>query len=181
MTTPQYEVYPYQWMGLLWIYYDTGTRWIWAHDGGGSGISTVYAFCPEESSAVIVLTNGESFWSGTYVIMNALFDYVQEYGVEEFEPSEPVATVLQISPNPFRDRVNITFNIEHGAKSIELKIYDATGRLVKSFRPTPDALRSTQISWDGTDQANRQLPSGVYFVKFQAGGYTETKKLLLIK
>jgi hypothetical protein len=110
-----------------------------------------------------------------------LQDSVEWVGIEEYESAKPMSVFLQISPNPFSRLTNISFGNVNEAKSVELKVYDATGRVVKSFRPTPNVLRSTQISWDGTDQANRQLPSGVYFVKFQAGGYTETKKLLLIK
>ncbi|UCG31493.1 MAG: T9SS type A sorting domain-containing protein [candidate division WOR-3 bacterium] len=35
--------------------------------------------------------------------------------------------------------------------------------------------------WNGTDDTNRKLPSGVYFLKFTAGDYTATQKLLLIR
>jgi flagellar hook assembly protein FlgD len=64
---------------------------------------------------------------------------------------------------------------------VSMKIYDATGMVVKDFRPTPYSLRPTQMSWDGTDQAHRQLPGGVYFLIFTIGDYAETKKLLLIR
>jgi hypothetical protein len=113
---------------------------------------------------------------------NELFEGIP--GVEEHETLRPITTMLKVNPNPFTHETRIRYIIQDPGYTITdmvLKIFDATGRLVKSFRPTPNALRSTQISWDGTDQANRQLPSGVYFVKFQAGDYTETKKLLLIK
>ncbi|MCK4673170.1 right-handed parallel beta-helix repeat-containing protein, partial [candidate division WOR-3 bacterium] len=102
------------------------------------------------------------------------------WGIEEHEPSQSITTFLQISPNPFSDRVNIKFNMEHSAEVIELKIYDATGRLVRQWGHTTMRL-SDHISWDGTDHANRKLPSGVYFLKFQAGDYTATEKLLMIR
>ena len=35
--------------------------------------------------------------------------------------------------------------------------------------------------WDSADQANRQLGSGIYFVILQAGEYTTTKKILLVR
>jgi len=58
-----------------------------------------------------------------------------------------------------------------------LRIYDATGRLVKEFRH----LLNEQIFWNGTDDLNRKLPSGVYFLKFEAGEHSATEKLLLIR
>jgi CubicO group peptidase (beta-lactamase class C family) len=179
ITTPQYEWATNYWIGLIWHYALLFGRWIWAHNGAGDGIDTFMAFCPTESSAVIALTNCENYGC-SWTIAEALFDYAQEYGVAEFEPSKPIFTVLQISPNPFRDRVNIRWQITDNCKDVDLKIYDATGCLVKSFRITPDALRST-LYWDGRDGQNRMLGSGVYFVKLQAGNYKETKKLLLIK
>ncbi|UCG93260.1 MAG: hypothetical protein JSV97_06070, partial [candidate division WOR-3 bacterium] len=56
-----------------------------------------------------------------------------------------------------------------------------------SLRPTTYALlprtytlRNT-VSWDGVDDADRKLPSGVYFLKSTAGDYQQTEKLLLIR
>jgi parallel beta-helix repeat protein len=99
------------------------------------------------------------------------------WGIEEHEPTQTIFTYLQISPNPFRDRVNIKFSIKHSAEVIELKIYDATGRMVKDFKH----VINQQIFWNGTDDLNRKLPSGVYFLKFQAGDYSTTEKLLMIR
>ncbi|MBA7640557.1 hypothetical protein ES703_48227 [subsurface metagenome] len=106
-----------------------------------------------------------------------LTDSVQWVGIEEFEPSQPVSVILHVSPNPFRNRVSIKFSMEYKADDIELKIYDATGRLVKEF----NHLTNQQILWNGTDASNRKLPSGVYFLKFKTERVTETRKLLLIR
>ena len=106
-------------------------------------------------------------------------------GVEEHITDHQVATMLHINPNPFTHTTNIRFMIHDSRFRIgnpELSIYDATGRLVKSFDLGSCIMdRGSAISWDGTDQANRQLGSGVYFVKFVSGDYKETEKVLLIK
>jgi len=89
---------------------------------------------------------------------------------------------LTVSPNPFSKLTKINFGIGQSAKSIELKIYDATGRSVKSFNLESCIMdRESTIRWDGTDHANRQLGSGVYFVKLTAGDGFTTEKLLLIR
>jgi hypothetical protein len=44
-----------------------------------------------------------------------------------------------------------------------------------------NAMQPTQISWDGKDDQNRQLPTGVYFVKLQTDEYVETDELILIR
>jgi flagellar hook assembly protein FlgD len=56
-----------------------------------------------------------------------------------------------------------------------IEIYDVSGRLVKSFD------HESTIRWDGTDQSNRQLGSGVYFVKLTSGEFEETRKVLLVR
>ena len=99
-------------------------------------------------------------------------------GIEEQVLITPVERLrICTTPNPFSKLMTISFNTEYDTKSIELKIYDATGRAVKEF----NHLIHNQISWNGTDDLNRQLPSGVYFLKLQAGDYTTTEKLLLIR
>jgi len=100
--------------------------------------------------------------------------------IEESHISEPSQHTLRIDPNPFSKLTNISFSMAHGTKSIELKIYDATGKLVKDFRLAPDALRNT-LSWDGVDSANKKLPSGVYFIKLTIGDYEATEKMLYVR
>jgi hypothetical protein len=77
---------------------------------------------------------------------------------------------ITVHPNPFTHSTKIRYSILDTRYLIEdptIIIYDATGRLVKSFSiQTSNLLSSTSVVWDGTDQANRKLGSGVYFLRF---------------
>ncbi|RKX69195.1 hypothetical protein DRP53_08960, partial [candidate division WOR-3 bacterium] len=77
--------------------------------------------------------------------------------------------------------VTIRWRIEDGrwkSEDISLRIYDATGRLVKEFiLPTA----STAISWDGRDDSGRKVGSGVYFVRLETGNQKFTRKVLLLR
>ena len=102
---------------------------------------------------------------------------------------------LSVSPNPFRSSVNIRYMIggvnQHisglaggvsGYHRPELKIYDATGRVVKSFNPGSSIEhQGSVVLWYGDDNTGRRLPGGVYFIEFTAGDYSVTEKLLLIR
>ncbi|MCK4673789.1 T9SS type A sorting domain-containing protein, partial [candidate division WOR-3 bacterium] len=111
-----------------------------------------------------------------------------------------VKTMLgAIFPNPFREIVNLKFQIpsskfftpldnEHltgqanSKFQIALRIYNSSGQLIKDFsRLTLDALRPTQIIWDGTDDMHRAVPAGVYFVHFTTGDYKQVEKVILLK
>ncbi len=64
-----------------------------------------------------------------------------------------------------------------------LRIYDATGRLVKTFSDiqykTDNSVYS--VLWSGTDDLGRKVPAGVYFVKFEAGNYKQIEKVILLR
>ncbi|MGC8654791.1 MAG: T9SS type A sorting domain-containing protein, partial [Candidatus Kryptoniota bacterium] len=78
-------------------------------------------------------------------------------------------------PNPFNPATNISFSIP--SKSfVSLKVFDALGREVATLlsEELPPGMYSQQWNAQG-------FPSGVYFYRLQAGSFTDTKKLILIK
>ncbi|MDH4212212.1 MAG: serine hydrolase [candidate division WOR-3 bacterium] len=186
MTTVQYEISTSLGIGLIWFYeHLLGMRWIWRHYGNDYGVATTIAFCPAENSAVIVLTNGESLY-GAGAIMYYLFEYALEYGIVENQIT-PVTTIyLQVNPNPFTRQIDIRYQIiddrmTNSEVDMTLRIYDASGRLVRDFGRLSVIGYQSSVKWDGTDQADRQLGSGVYFVSLSAGSHTESQKLLLVR
>lgn len=63
-----------------------------------------------------------------------------------------------------------------------LKIYDASGRVVKSFDPKACILnRESAVIWDGSDDAGRVVPAGIYFCRLQYGEKGEVKKLIKVR
>ena len=76
MTTIQYpELSSIQ--GLVWFRGNVGGRQVWRHGGGDRGVSTMLAFCPDEHSGAVVLTNGESP-TGTNRITLKLFEFTDD-------------------------------------------------------------------------------------------------------
>lgn len=146
-----------------------------------------------------ITINADSNWwgdaTGPYHATNpgGLGDTVSDYvsftpwltepGIEEHEPIQTVFTNLQISPNPFSDKVDITFKISDSRLQIDefsFKIYDAAGRLVKEFGHTANQ-QFNQVIWAGDDKYANKVPSGVYFLKLVTGDYSAIEKLLLIR
>jgi hypothetical protein len=87
---------------------------------------------------------------------------------------------ISIRPNPFSTLTRISVGKVQSAQSMELGIYDATGKLVRSLRPSSYALRSTLI-WDGRDDQGRSLPGGVYFLEVTVAGQEATKEIILLR
>jgi len=88
---------------------------------------------------------------------------------------------LSIYPNPFSKLTNIYLNTGQSAESYALNIYDISGCLVKSFRPTPDAPCFQHLSWDGCDDKGKKLPSGIYIVESKSATESITEKVILLR
>ncbi|MEO0184046.1 MAG: T9SS type A sorting domain-containing protein, partial [candidate division WOR-3 bacterium] len=61
---------------------------------------------------------------------------------------------------------------------ISLKIYDVSGRLVKSFNHLTNYQSS--IIWSGADDLGRNLPAGVYLIEFESGNHAAMDQVILI-
>jgi hypothetical protein len=138
----------------------------------GAGAQMLITYCGWTDSINMHPANAMRTWAVFYPSTGVSEE--TEYTIKD------AALNLSISPNPFTKLTSVSFSIAQSAKRTELKIYDATGRMIKSFRLTPDALRST-LYWDGRDDQNRMLGSGVYFVRLISGDCSTTEKILLVR
>ncbi|MEO0107308.1 MAG: T9SS type A sorting domain-containing protein, partial [candidate division WOR-3 bacterium] len=69
----------------------------------------------------------------------------------------------KVYPNPFRNNVHIRCRIHDTGYMI--KIYDISGRVVKSFNLESCIMyHESSITWFGNDELGRELPAGVYFI-----------------
>jgi flagellar hook assembly protein FlgD len=62
-----------------------------------------------------------------------------------------------------------------------MQIYDITGRLVKNLSDMEQDAGSHIVEWSGKDNSGHKVASGIYFLKFTAGAYTNTVKMMLLK
>ena len=83
-------------------------------------------------------------------------------------------------PNPFNPETAIEYRIP-ASSNVKIVIYDARGRevntLVDGFMPAGGHT----ILWDGCGRDGLRLPSGIYLLRMQAGDFSETRKIHLLK
>lgn len=94
----------------------------------------------------------------------------------------------RVYPNPYRPRngqvVNIPYRVlsVDGGKSIELRVYDPSGRLVRRiFALTASGGGFASITWDGRDERGRLLADGVYFLQLNGPGIDDARQLILLR
>jgi hypothetical protein len=88
--------------------------------------------------------------------------------------------LYQNHPNPFNHETVIRFNLEKPAE-MTLVIYNSLGQKVKTLLEGRLKAGLTSISWDGKDEKGKVVSSGVYLYELKAGGFTETKRMVLLK
>ena len=87
---------------------------------------------------------------------------------------------LVVSPNPFNDKTQIHFSCPRPSR-ISLKIYNLTGSLIKTVIDGEIERGDYTYFWDGANAGGSKVPSGIYFIQFNAGEYSKIQKLLKMK
>ncbi|MBU8922550.1 MAG: hypothetical protein KOO63_12100 [Bacteroidales bacterium] len=100
-------------------------------------------------------------------------------GVED-TPAPPWR--LGLYPNPFNPITTLSFDLNRPCTA-EIRIYSVRGELVKTLAQDQYMAGSHQISWRGTDEKGRSVPSGAYFARLLADGdqVGEVIKMSLIR
>jgi len=107
----------------------------------------------------------------------------------EFFVQEKVSRLLDLPtkvalyqnfPNPFNPSTIIRYDIAEPGM-VNLRIYDVTGALVRVLETRLRDRGRYQIGWNGENNRGEQISSGVYFYRLTAPGYSQTRKMVLIR
>ncbi len=88
-------------------------------------------------------------------------------------------TLSQNYPNPFNPSTTISFALPNAA-DWHLTIFNVNGGVVREFDGSSEA-GVNDVVWDGTTESGTVAASGVYFYRLQAGNFSQTKKMMLLK
>ncbi len=96
------------------------------------------------------------------------------------ETTPMTGILLQNYPNPFNPETNIFFQLPNSGH-VRLDVYNIKGQKVKTL--VNDRLNAGRHSvvWNGKDESNKQVASGLYLYKISSGKYTNTQKMVLMK
>lgn len=95
-------------------------------------------------------------------------------GVKESPKAGPATLPgLQVTPNPFNDRVEFALPPAGGA--LRVRVYDNSGRVVR------DLGTASSLTWDGRDESGRKVAPGVYFYRAAATEREAWGKVILAR
>ena len=92
----------------------------------------------------------------------------------------PKQALSQNYPNPFNPSTTISFSLR-AKGTVSLSVYDVAGRLVHVLIDGVAEAGPHKVNWDGRDKDGLTVASGVYFYRLQAGEFTETRKMVLLR
>jgi len=147
------------------------------HDGNGcqAGKNVVFAIPGGWTDACVLGVTGDWVF---YVIYRPCV--ATGIGDKTFVSSTAPVYLHTPRPNPFATSTEIEFLLADPGRA-DISVYDVNGRRVVELANESYPAGAHRLSWDGRDAAGARLPSGIYFVKLQAGGHTSVKKILFTK
>ncbi len=85
-----------------------------------------------------------------------------------------------VSPNPFAEGTVISYSVP-GAARVALKIFNVSGQVVRTVFAGDVDAGLHQVGWDGRDDSGAKVARGVYFCRMEAGGFSATEKIVLLR
>jgi len=116
--------------------------------------------------------------SGDVSVYQPLLNLVENYStaVNESTSNTPEKYELfQNYPNPFNPTTTITYSLPKSS-FVTLTIYDLLGREVTTLVNEEKHSGTYKVTWNAQNK-----PSGIYFYKITAGGYSKINKMILLK
>ena len=119
--------------------------------------------------------------NGIDTVIEAALDWVtaQSTNVEEEIVPTPGLRVAGY-PNPFRERITLTFELD-APVPVSVALYDVLGRRVATLMDAPAVAGPHRLTWDGTTSEGMALGSGLYFWTITAGSTTEAGAVTLVR
>jgi hypothetical protein len=91
-------------------------------------------------------------------------------------------TLCQNFPNPFNPVTNIRYMVKgEGVVRVSLRVYNVAGQLVKTLVDDEKSTGEYEVTWNGRNENNQEVASGIYFYKLKVSEFVETKKMVLLK
>ena len=112
---------------------------------------------------------------------------VSEGDIPGGSPIPMVSSLSQNHPNPFNPTTTISYTVGASAESgeepipVQLRIFDARGKLVVTLVDNMQKPGTYEASWDGRNRQGAITASGIYFYLLESGDFRATRKMVLLK
>jgi len=92
----------------------------------------------------------------------------------------PASFALDNYPNPFNPATEIRYQLPE-AVEVQIVVYNLLGQKVQTLVNGRQQAGAYTVRWEGVNEQNQAVPSGMYFLRMKAGKFVADRKLLLLK
>jgi hypothetical protein len=103
-------------------------------------------------------------------------EYDEDDGTPPAQPGRDTAGsplddhLYKPSPNPFSDITRMTYSVDdQGGSNVEISVYDAAGRRIRSLVSEFKASGQHDVEWDGRSDQGTKVPAAIYFYRVRIG------------
>ncbi len=108
-------------------------------------------------------------------------NYFDMMSVGEVNEEIVMATELHANyPNPFNPETKISFTLAQDSE-VKITVYNIRGQLVTTLLSEKLSGGRHSVIWNGRDNRNRRVGSGVYLYRLESENYQATRKMLMLK
>ena len=118
---------------------------------------------------------------------NAIYspNYITLFGDSSISETDETIDIAKTElwgnyPNPFNPETVISFSVKNDSK-VTIDIYNIKGQRVKSLVNDTYKTGNYNVVWNGRNNDGNIVSSGLYFYRMKADGYSQTRKMILIK
>jgi hypothetical protein len=83
-------------------------------------------------------------------------------------------------PNPFAATTEIPYTLP-APSHVSVRVYDVTGRLVRTLLDATRPAGAGRVTWDGRDASGKSAPTGIYFVKLTTPSGERTARMIKMR
>ena len=89
-------------------------------------------------------------------------------------------SLSQNHPNPFNPETTIRYDLPE-AGAVRMCIYNVSGQRIRTLADGESSAGNHSVTWDGRNDAGRDVASGVYLCRLAAGEFSALRKLVLVR
>jgi len=88
--------------------------------------------------------------------------------------------IHQNFPNPFNPVTTLRYDLPEDAM-VNINVYNMMGRVVNNLVSSKQDAGYKSVQWNATNSAGQPVSAGLYLYMIQAGQFSQTKKMVLLK
>jgi hypothetical protein len=155
---------------------------LWRENYGGANNEWGSSVCRTRDGNYVIAGQTNSSGSGSFDIYVSKIKSTGPIGIKNINEEINLAKDYYINnfPNPFNSSTKIMYKLNQ-SENVVIKIYDLLAKEIIVLQNSIKPAGINQIIWNGRDSNGKEMPSGIYFVKFMTDNISVTKKITLVK